>query len=60
MGIGGTLDALVLKASAIISSVYVSALMLMMVLHGENDVVNKQAVGFIALFYIALLVYLVM
>ncbi len=59
MGIEKLLDTNVLKASAIVSSVYISILIAGFPFSRKSETVVKQAVGFVTLFFIALFVYLV-
>ena len=59
MGIEKLLDIDVLKASAIVSSVYISILIAGFPFSRKSEIVGKQAAGFITLFFIALFVYFV-
>ncbi len=52
-------DVAVMKASAMISSAYISAILVCSVAGSRNDTVYRQAFGFIVLFLASLLVYMV-
>jgi hypothetical protein len=59
MGLIQIFDGSVLKVSAVVSSVYISAIIAGSLTKEANATVNNQALGFATLFFISLLIYLV-
>ena len=52
-------DSYVLRISAAISSTYISAIAVGSLTKDASKAVNEQALGFVTLFFISLLIYLV-
>ncbi|MCL5238867.1 MAG: hypothetical protein M1286_00110 [Candidatus Marsarchaeota archaeon] len=60
MGLIQVLDIWVLKASALVASVYVSVIMVNALIGKRSGTADNQALGFFILFLISLLIHLVM
>ena len=59
MGLEYLLDISVLKISGLLSSVYLSLIIIELLLSKRSSILRKQAFGFLMLFFISLLMYFV-
>lgn len=59
MGLGLLLDTAVLRISGLLSSVYLSWIVIDLLRSRRNELVRNQALGFLVLFFISALVYFV-